>query len=205
MMGAKVVDALARGGSTYRKKPGVRGFSVYRADDSDYSAYNRLEDATYTGEGYYIVGTAGEVWRTRSFDAVRRSYVLDGLACTRYEDGCELMPSMLEGGVVLPVRYRDVPGAVVLAARAPKGCGSIDLDLGNQTVVLRYNAPLDRFGQAIEHGEGDMLVCPLFPKAVMAEEARGVHLRVFDEEHVALTENTYVVNGAVFERTYERC
>lgn len=200
-----IEDVLAQTGSAYRKKPGVRGFSAYRVDDPDYTAYNRLEDATYTGSGYYIVGLAGEVWRARSFDAVAESYVLDGAACARFEDGCELDPRMFAGGCRLPVRYRDLPGGAVLAARAPRGCASVELDLGDETVALRCNAPFDRFGRAIEHGGGDLLACPLVPVEETGDAVQGRVWVVSGKRHVAQVARTYVINGAVFALTYERC
>lgn len=177
-------------GKIYEKRPGLSGFAVLYTKDETFRVYNRLEDVEYRGSGYYIKGLLGEVWKT-SFDSLTRSYVFDnGLD----DEQCALYERLPQDEEV-PIRYRNDIRGRVLAARAPESLHEIETCVGEDSFTLSFNALNDRDGNPIDHGQGDFLVIP------MAVEFAQVSLQFIEE--LVRSRACYVVNGAVFSKTYQ--
>ena len=181
---------IAQTGQVYEKRPGLSGFTVLYTEDETFRAYNRLEDVEYQGSGYYIKGLVGEIWKT-SFDSLTRSYVFDN---GPDDEQCALYERLPQDEEV-PIRYRNDIRGRVLAARAPESLHEIETRVGEDTFTLSFNALNDRDEKPIDHGQGDYLVIP------MAIELEQVSLQVIEES--VRSRSCYVINGAVFSRTYQ--
>ena len=192
-----VAQLLEGSGRIYRKKPGLRGFRACLTADEGFEAYNPLEDASYQGPGIYVTGLLGETWRVASLAKLQASYELDvpGGGAPTEED------LMAAGGCALRYLAQTPP---VLAARAGKDVAFVDCDSGDgRTTRLAVNTPTNGRGEAVAHGAGDMIVCSL--DAAAGGEGPDVLCFAGPDEQAwaADPRNAYVVNGAVFDATYE--
>lgn len=171
---------VAAKGSVYRKKAGLRGFTLIYATDESYGGYNGFEDVLYSGKGHYVQGLAGEQWKVSTIEHIAQSYVVDGLRCGFAEDGAEINGELMavatryaaENGhgdtpakVTVPIRYRDSNSLPILALRAPDTIKSIELESSKENgVVLKVNGERDRFGKRIKHGpkgRQDVIACQM--------------------------------------------
>lgn len=201
----KAQELLAAKGRLFVKRPSVRGFYAFYSTSPSYRAYNKLEDAIYSGSGFYIRGLFGETWKVDSFSKVAASYVRDDLRLDNEIDELELMSTSPPVGnnctTCMPVRYRAIQTELIAAVRAPKDISCIRNEEGPLGLPpLCVNKPLNRLGSKIGHGYGDMICCCLLVNAhqlpCTTQSPNTIPQRLLD------LNNLFVVNGLVFERTY---
>lgn len=208
-----LIELLRNNGRFYRKIVGLQGFAVtyVRPEDGNYSTYNELEDAEYDGPGIYITGLLGETWRLASIEKLISSYEFDDA-----EGGCPITPeglaertdtlraTMPNGSIpAIPVRYRSEQTPPIFAIRAPLDIDHVDCDSGNgRTTRLAVNATVGKRGQQIDHGKGDMIVCAIAPAESDDLGDDSFQVSVLGQEWKVSLDNLYVVNGAVFDKTY---
>lgn len=192
-------------GSCYVKRPSIRGFYAFYSASESYEAYNMLEDAVYSGVGFFVRGLFGEIWKARDFDRIAASYVRDDAAADADITESDLLltspPIGEDCSACMPVRYRSVQKEAVVGVRAPLGILSIQNDDGlTSTPPLAVNKIRNRFGTRIEHGKGDMICCQMLDDEIFesaeSDNDCGVLSRRLDLEHL------FVVNGLIFEKTY---
>ena len=194
------LQILSSKGKAYRKKPGLDGFHVFHSSNPNYRVHNRLEDIEYHGEGYYLIGLLGEIWKVSSFAKLTTSYVLDAPGEDR-EITEELIantssPVGNDYTQCLAIRYRDVQTSFILAARAPLNVKSIAFETDPGKYEPMYvNASTCADGRPIQHGEGDMIACALVE--CKSEHNDSLHV-VCGRPYAPDYSSVYVINGEVF-------
>lgn len=196
---------LGAEGSYYVKRSSVRGFYAFYSASASYQAYNMLEDAIYSGVGFFVRGLFGEIWKVHDFERIVASYVRDD--SVEDEDIAEsdlLLTSPPVGedcSTCMPVRYRSTQKETVVGVKAPLGILSIqNIDDLPSIPPLAVNKTRNRFGVRIEHGKGDMICCRTLddeiPASSESDNCCDMPSRRLDLNHL------FVVNGLVFEKTY---
>ena len=200
-------NLLKAQGSYYVKRSSTAGFYAFFSASPSYLAYNVLEDAMYSGVGFYVRGLFGEIWKVPDFSRIALAYVRDDLKAGNNITESDLLqtrpPSDEDCSACMPVRYRAIQNEVIAAVRAPNYISFIrNIGDSANTPTLAVNKNKNRFGDKINHGSGDMICCRVLNDENSLSASSVYH--VTGSERYLDLNNLFVVNGLVFEKTYTR-